>query len=117
MLGGLGKRDPAPKEIFARSQLVAISSIFMAYPDLHGFQESDVWRTSWQTGSCPLKKPLLAPTWLLFHLFIDFIIFSWISGVGCLAALANGILPLKKPLPDPSWLLFHGFQESGAYRP
>ena len=35
--GGLCRRGPAPKETFARSQLAAISSIFMDFYDFHRF--------------------------------------------------------------------------------
>ena len=56
--------------------------------DCHGFQGSGIWKrvVAFADEMLPLQKPLLDPSWLLFHRFVfDFIVIhgiSIISGVG-----------------------------------
>ena len=88
-----------PKETFIRSQLAVFSLIFRK---LH----NTTW-ISWISGSgvrcrmrmdsCPLRKPLLDPSWLLFHRFIQLSMLAaglpgWLPGwlAGRLAGLAGG---------------------------
>ena len=90
-------RDDAPKETFTRFQLAAFSSIFMDFRWFHeiswiscifidlyvfpwiswdfmGFHDFRGRRfAAFANGMMPLKKPLLDPSWLLFHRFL------WIS--------------------------------------
>ena len=96
----------------------------------HGFQGSGVSRhlPTFANGMMPLKKPLLDPSWLLFHRFSwiseDFIDSSihriigsggWAGWLGW-AGLA-GWLFHRFSWISGDFMRFHGFQGSGVSRP
>ena len=79
-------RNDAPKETFTRSQLAAVSLIFMDFRGFHRFIDSSnhrIWRLGW------LARLGWAGWLAISSIFMDFRGFheiSWISGVGGFAA-------------------------------
>ena len=71
-------QGPAPLETFTRSQLAAISSIFIDFYDFHefsyDFMDFEGRESRKPVAACAaevllLWKPVLDPSWLLFHRF------------------------------------------------